>query len=135
MIAAPTRLLLDTHILLWALLDSPRLGAPARAMIADAGSEVLFSAVSVWEVAIKHALGRRDFPFRPERVAAQAAEDGYAEVPVTSGIASRVAYMPLHHRDPFDRLIVAQALHLPARLLTADPALRAYSSELVVLAA
>jgi len=93
---------------------------------------VLFSAASIWEIAIKARLGRADFPLRPEQVAQEARLTGFIELPVKADVAARVADLPLHHRDPFDRLLVAQAMAEPARLYTADPLLPPYS-ELVQL--
>lgn len=129
----PPRVLLDTNVFLWALRSPGRLSGPARAWLEDPATEVLFSAATIWEVGIKCALGRADFPYRPEVMLAEAERIGFVEVPIRAALAGRVADLPPHHRDPFDRLIVAQALHLPARLLTADAALRAYS-DLVTLA-
>ncbi|MBP0447444.1 type II toxin-antitoxin system VapC family toxin [Roseomonas sp. SSH11] len=126
------RLLLDTHLLLWALAEPERLGGKARSVIEDPENEVLFSAASIWEVAIKAGLGRPDFAVRPEEVAQAALEAGFAELPVRAEVAARVADLPPHHRDPFDRLLVAQALAGPMRLYTADPLLPPYS-ELVTL--
>ena len=126
------RLLLDTHLLLWALVEPEKLGAEVRALVEDLENEVLFSAASIWEVAIKAGLGRADFTVRPEEVAWGAVEAGFAELPVRAEVAARVADLPLHHRDPFDRLLVAQAMAGPMRLYTADPLLPPYS-ELVTL--
>ncbi|MFC7739301.1 type II toxin-antitoxin system VapC family toxin [Roseomonas sp. GCM10028921] len=126
------RLLLDTHVLLWALTEPERLGAEARALIEDPDNEVLFSAASIWEIAIKAGLGRPDFAFRPDEVARGAAEAGFVELTVRAGAAAKVVDLPPHHRDPFDRLLVAQAMAGPMRLLTADPQLPPYS-ELAVL--
>jgi len=126
------RLLLDTHVLLWALVEPDRLGAEARAVIEDPDNEVLFSAASIWEVAIKAGLGRSDFTVRPEEVAQGAIKAGFAELPVRAEVAARVANLPPHHRDPFDRLLVAQAMAGPMRLYTADQLLLPYS-ELVTL--
>jgi PIN domain nuclease of toxin-antitoxin system len=126
------RLLLDTHLLLWALAEPDRLDADTRAVIEDPGNEVLFSAASLWEIAIKTALGRTDFAFDPGQILREALETGFTELPVRSAAAIRVAGLPLHHRDPFDRLLVAQAIDEPVRLLTADPLLPPYS-ELVTL--
>jgi PIN domain nuclease of toxin-antitoxin system len=128
------RLLLDTHVLLWALDGSPRLKAAMWDLLEERANEVLFSAASIWEIAIKARLGRTDFATRPEEIAQAARETGFIELPVRADAAARVADLPLHHRDPFDRLLVAQAMTGPMRLYTADPILRRYS-ELVTLIA
>lgn len=121
------RLLLDTHILLWAITAPERLEAPARTAILDTDNDVLFSAASIWEIAIKAALQRADFKINPETVLAEALDLGFVELPVTSATAARVADLPLLHRDPFDRILVAQAIAEPAILYTADTRLPAYS--------
>jgi PIN domain nuclease of toxin-antitoxin system len=126
------RLLLDTHLLLWALAEPERLDATTRAALEDPDNEVLFSAASLWEIAIKAKLGRPDFTFVPQQILQAALETGFAELPVRSTAAVLVADLPLHHRDPFDRLLVAQAISEPVRLYTADPLLPPYS-ELVTL--
>jgi PIN domain nuclease of toxin-antitoxin system len=121
------RYLLDTHVLLWALATPERIPPAVRTTIADPQHEVLFSAASIWEIAIKAALGRPDFRISAARVATLAAETGFTELPVSVAHAAAVASLPPHHRDPFDRLLVAQASSLPARLLTTDGALPIYS--------
>jgi PIN domain nuclease of toxin-antitoxin system len=121
------RLLLDTHVLLWALAEPARLGRAARADIEDSNNQVLFSAASIWEIAIKSALGRADFAVSPVAILAAAIESGFSELPVRSAAAVRVALLPLHHRDPFDRLLVAQAVAEPVMLYTADTTLVEYS--------
>jgi PIN domain nuclease of toxin-antitoxin system len=126
------RLLLDTHLLLWALAEPERLDAATRAVLEDAGNEVLFSAASLWEIAIKSALGRPDFICDPQQVLRAALDTGFVELPVQAAAAVLVAGLPPHHRDPFDRLLVAQAISEPVRLYTADAALPVYS-ELVTL--
>ena len=126
------RLLLDTHLLLWALAEPDKLGSKARSVIEDPENEVLFSAASIWEVAIKAGLGRPDFAFDPHEVARGVVEAGFVALPVRADAAAQVAGLPLYHRDPFDRLLVAQAMAGPLRLLTADPLLLPYS-ELVTL--
>lgn len=128
------RWLLDTHVLLWALGDSARLDAATRALLEDAANEVWFSAASIWEIAIKSALGRVDFAARPNDILRAALATGFAELPIRSHAAALVADLPSHHRDPFDRLLIAQAMAEPMRLLTVDPLLPAYS-ELVTLIA
>jgi PIN domain nuclease of toxin-antitoxin system len=126
------RLLLDTHLLLWALAEPERLDTTTRAALEDPGNEVLFSAASLWEIAIKAGLGRPDFAFDPQQILQAALDTGFVELPVRSDAAVRVTGLPPHHRDPFDRLLVAQAMHEPVRLYTADPLLPPYS-ELVTL--
>ncbi len=126
------RLLLDTHVLLWALGDPDRLDNETRGLLEDPANEVLFSAASIWEIAIKAGLQRADFAVRPGQVAREARLTGFVELPVSADAAARVTALPLHHRDPFDRLLVAQAMAEPARLYTADPLLPPYS-ELVQL--
>ena len=125
------RLLLDTQILLWALIDPVRLNARTRGIVQDPEHDVLFSAASIWEIAIKSALGRADFGISPGAILEAAVSSGFVELPVRSAAALRVATLPHHHRDPFDRLLVAQAMTEPAILYTADGQLEAYS-ELVV---
>jgi PIN domain nuclease of toxin-antitoxin system len=125
------RVLLDTHILLWALIEPSKLNLQARATLENPGNEILFSAASIWEIAIKFALGRADFGVSPERIVDAARESGFVELAVRSTAALRVAALPPHHRDPFDRLLVAQAIIEPAILYTADDQLTVYS-DLVV---
>lgn len=125
-------LLLDTHILLWALDAPERLPPDVAAQIESSETMVYFSAASIWEIAIKMALGKVDFHFSPEDIAQAAKETGFVELPVSAAHGAKVAHLPPHHRDPFDRLLIAQALLMPAQLLTADSALPPYS-ELVRL--
>ncbi|MBO1081863.1 type II toxin-antitoxin system VapC family toxin [Roseomonas haemaphysalidis] len=126
------RLLLDTHLLLWALTSPERLDATTRAVLEDPQNEVLFSAASLWEIAIKVALGRSDFTCDPGQILLAALDTGFVELPVRAVATIRVANLPPHHRDPFDRLLIAQAMSEPVRLFTADAALPVYS-ELVTL--
>jgi len=127
------RVLLDTHVLIWALMAPRRLPGEAREVIETSASEVLFSAVGILEIAIKASLGRRDFDFPPTEIADEAVRTGFVELPVRASTAARVGELPWHHRDPFDRLLVAQALDEPAQLLTADRALAPYSELVWVL--
>lgn len=122
------RLLLDTHIFLWSLLGSRRLRAPARRLIEQADA-VYVSAASIWEVAIKARLGKIEAD--PDALASAIVPSGFIELPVRPLHAAAVARLPLHHSDPFDRLLIAQALTEPLRLVTADKHLAAYS-DLVV---
>lgn len=127
------RLLVDTHILLWAAADPDRLPATFRDWIESPDNEVCFSAASIWELAIRLQIQRISLEVAPEEIAEAATRMGFDELPVTSAHAARVRHLPLHHRDPFDRLLIAQAMHEPARLLTADRVLMQYS-ELVEVA-
>jgi PIN domain nuclease of toxin-antitoxin system len=127
------RLLLDTNILLWFLGEPDRLGPEIRHQIRSRENEVLFSAASIWEIAIKAALGRADFRVSPDAIFDASIRSGFVELPVRSAAAVRVATLPLHHRDPFDRLLIAQAMTEPARLYTADAGLEIYSDLVVRL--
>ena len=124
--------LLDTHILLWALDAPQRLQRDVVAQIESPETTVYFSAASIWEIAIKTALGKVDFQDSPEDIAQAARDTGFVELPVSAAHAAKVTHLPLHHRDPFGRLLIAQILLLPAQLITADSALVPYS-ELVRL--
>lgn len=107
--------------------SSRRLDAETFNVLGDPAHDVLFSAVSIWEIAIKFALGRGDFAVSPDDILQGARQIGFAELPVSSGTAATVAKLPLLHRDPFDRLLLAQAIAEPALLYTADARLPAYS--------
>lgn len=126
------RLLLDTHVLLWALAEPERLDGDTRAVLEDAGNDVLFSAASLWEIAIKAGLGRPDFTVEPDVVLHAARATGFVELPVRAQATVLVARLPPYHRDPFDRLLIAQAMAEAVQLYTADPLLPPYS-ELVTL--
>ena len=126
------RILLDTHVLIWTLIEPTRLRPEIQKQLRDPSQEVVFSVASVWEISIKVALGRDDFRVEPEELVSTALSTGFTELPIHSSAALRVARLPLHHRAPFDRLLVAQAMAEPARLYTADRRLAAYS-ELVTL--
>ena len=121
------RVLLDTRILLWALAEPRRLNRETRATIESSDTEVLFSAASIWEIAIKSGLGRSDFAFDAEEIAQAAVDTGFTEVAVRAKAAALVARLPLLHRDPFDRVLLAQAIVEPATLYTADQRLVPYS--------
>ena len=120
-------LLLDTHVLLWALDTPKRLPKAIIDQIEAPETVVYFSAASIWEIAIKISFGKVNFRYSPEEIAHGARETGFIELPVTSAHGARVANLFPHHRDPFDRLLVAQALLMPAQLITADSALVPYS--------
>jgi PIN domain nuclease of toxin-antitoxin system len=121
------RILLDTHVLLWALAEPERLDPNCRVAIRSGDNEVLFSAASIWEIAIKAGLRRADFVADPRAVVAEALAAGFVELALHSTAAALVAELPLVHRDPFDRVLVAQAIAEPAFLYTADPRLAPYS--------
>lgn len=121
------RLLLDTHVLLWAISTPERLNAQVQAAIRNPDNDVLFSAASIWEIAIKAGLRRADFTAQPDAVTQEALDLGFVELPVYSATAARAADLPRIHRDPFDRLLIAQAIEEPAILYTADTQLLAYS--------
>ena len=123
------RLLLDTHVFLWALSGSRELKAPARRLI-ESADEVHVSAASIWEIAIKSSLGKIDAD--PIEVVAAIEAAGFVELPVRAGHAMGVATLPAHHSDPFDRILIAQAMAEPLRLVTADSVLARYS-DLVIL--
>lgn len=128
------RWLLDTHVLLWALGQPERLPKGIRAALCDPAREVQFSVVSVWEIAIKAALGRSDFAYDAETIRAAAVATGFTELPVLSVHAVAVGRLPPLHRDPFDRLLVAQAQVEPCVLITRDAALTRYPVQVQVVA-
>ncbi len=122
-------LLLDAHVLLWALADDPTLGPEARDAIASPANDVLVSAAVVWELAIKQALGKLDAPHDlPSVIEAT----GFVGLPITLADAEAAAGLPPHHRDPFDRMLVAQAQRLGAVVVTRDPALTAYGIDVLM---
>ncbi len=120
--------LLDTHVLLWTLVDPDRVPRPMLRLIEETGNRVWFSAASIWEIAIKHSLGRDDFPIEPRVIWKAARETGLEELAVTGEHAVGVDALPWLHRDPFDRLLVAQARTTRMKLLTLDPQVSAYFS-------
>lgn len=121
------RILLDTHVLLWAVGDSERLPETARKWLEDSSNEVFFSAASLWEIAIKAALGREDFQVDPAQILEVMPETGFSELPVNALHAAEVSRLPAIHKDPFDRLLVAQSKVEPMLLLTNDDLLVQYS--------
>lgn len=115
------KLLLDTHLLLWAAGQPERLPAAVRELLEDPGNELVFSAASLWEVAIKNGLGRDDFQVDARVLRRGLLDNGYRELPVTSEHAVAIGGLPPLHKDPFDRLLVAQSTVEGIVLLTADP--------------
>ncbi len=120
------KLLLDTHVLLWAALDPGRISAAGRDLLNDPGNDLLFSPASLWEIAIKRGLGRPDFTVQPKPLRRALLDNGYTELPITSQHAVAVEDLPAIHKDPFDRLLVAQALVEGVFLISADPVLARY---------
>ncbi len=118
------KVLLDTHILIWWLADDPRLPRTADLIIVDPANTVYVSAASFWEIAIKSALGHIDVD--PDEMVAALQSAGFVELPITFRHSIECGRLPQHHRDPFDRMLVAQSRIEPMRLLTHDQALADY---------
>lgn len=123
--------LLDTHVALWAITDSPKLPKKARELIESPKSSVWISAATVWEIAIKHSLGRGDMPVSGPDALCYFRESGYRFLAVDPEHAAAVEELPAHHQDPFDRMLVAQALVEPMRLITHDPMVARYSDTVI----
>ena len=121
------KLLLDTHLLLWAAGKPGRLSADARRLMKDAANELVFSAASLWEIVIKRGLGRDDFQVDPRLFRRGLLDNGYIELPIGSEHAVAIDGLPLLHKDPFDRILIAQALVEGILLLTMDPLVAQYS--------
>jgi PIN domain nuclease of toxin-antitoxin system len=121
-------LLLDTHVALWALADPARLGPQTRATLTDPSVTVLVSAATVWEVEIKRSLGKLT---APDGFAAACIDCGFEELAISFTHAERAATLPRHHTDPFDRMLIGQALAERCRLVTADRAFDNYAVEVV----
>ncbi|MBN4055259.1 type II toxin-antitoxin system VapC family toxin [bacterium AH-315-K03] len=114
------KLLLDTHLLLWAAGTPDRLSAEACNLIDDQSNELFFSAASIWEITIKSTLGRNDFQVNPRLLRRGLLDNGYSELPIVSEHAVAIDTLPHIHKDPFDRILVAQASVEGITLLTAD---------------
>ena len=126
-------LLLDTHVLLWAAGEPDRLPRSTQEVLEDSAVAVTFSAASIWEVAIKNGLGRADFSVDPRVLRRGLLEHGYVELPVTGAHAAAVDLLPDIHRDPFDRLLIAQAHAEGLTLLTADSVIGRYPGPIQVI--
>lgn len=120
------KLLLDTHALIWAAGFPERLSSEGRELIADANNELLFSAASLWEVSIKSALGREDFTVDARLLRRGLLDNDYSELPVASEHAVAIDGLPPIHKDPFDRLLIAQSMVEGITLLTADEIVSQY---------
>jgi PIN domain nuclease of toxin-antitoxin system len=127
------RVLLDTQLLLWAVAKSRRLPRQARRILESRANEIYFSAASIWEIAIELALGRRGFDVDLERLRAALPEMDFQELPVTAAHAASVVSLPPIHKDPFDRMLVAQSISETLRFMTTDGALGQYGSTVLLL--
>jgi PIN domain nuclease of toxin-antitoxin system len=124
------RLLLDTHVLLWWLADDSKLGPGIRSLIADGANDVFVSAISIAEIALKQSLGKLD---APGNLAELLAEEGFTPLPFDAAHASALAHLPWHHRDPFDRMLVAQAISANLTFATSDSRVAEYDVTLAEL--
>ncbi|HME26833.1 MAG TPA: type II toxin-antitoxin system VapC family toxin [Acetobacteraceae bacterium] len=130
------RLLLDTHIALWAIADDARLPAQAAELIVDPANEVLVSVASLWEIAIKHALARggpNDMPISAREALGYFGAAGYELLNILPPHVVAIELLPRLHADPFDRLLIGQALSVPLRLTTHDDRLARYSDTVIVV--
>lgn len=127
------KILLDTHILLWAAADSASLSSQARKILVSDSAELYFSAASIWEVAIKMGLGRPDFAVDPRQFRRGLLSNGYREVTVTGEHAIEVISLEDIHKDPFDRILIAQARVEGMRLVTADKLVGQYSGNILMV--
>jgi PIN domain nuclease of toxin-antitoxin system len=126
-------ILLDTHIALWAITDSPKLPTAARDLILAETSTIFVSVVSIWEIGIKFSLQRGDMPVSGTAALQYFREAGYRVLPIEAEHAAAVEALPLHHQDPFDRLLVAQALTEPLRLISHDRQVARYSDTIILV--
>jgi len=120
------KLLLDTHLLLWVAGQPERLSEAARLLIEDMENELIFSTASLWEVMIKRGLGRDDFKADPRLLRRGLLDNGYSELPISSAHVVAIDTLPAIHKDPFDRMLVAQALVEGGTLLTTDATVAGY---------
>jgi len=127
------KLLLDTHLLLWSAGQPNRLSAAALRLIENPANELFFSAASIWEIVIKRGLGRSDFQADPRLLRRGLLDNGYSELSIFSDHVVAIENLPLIHKDPFDRLLVAQAIVEGISLLTADPVVAQYPGPLRVV--
>jgi PIN domain nuclease of toxin-antitoxin system len=124
-------ILLDTHVALWAVTDDDHLSRDARQYLEDSENRVFVSAASVWEISIKHAIRSGEMPLSGADAKSYFEASGYTWVPITASHAAAVDGLPPIHKDPFDRILVAQAMHEPLLLLTHDKRLVEYSASAV----
>ena len=130
------RLLLDTRIALWAVVEDPEFSARARDLIVDPANQIVVSAASLWEIAFKHALARGapyDMPISGLQALGYFRDAGYELLDISPAHVVALETLPPPHADPFDRILVAQALSVPLRLLTHDPKVAAYSDTIIAV--
>lgn len=120
------RLLLDTHLVLWMFFEPRRLSARARSIVEDRKNGLIYSTVSLWEIAIKRGLGKKGFQVDPRTLRRTLLDDGYEELAVLGQHAIEIDILPPIHKDPFDRILIAQAMVEGITLLTADPLIAKY---------
>jgi PIN domain nuclease of toxin-antitoxin system len=125
--------LLDTHLLLWAAGQPERLSTGARSMLENPSNQLLFSAASLWEVSIKNGLGRDDFSVNPRLLRRGLLDNGYVELPITSEHTVSLDNLPSIHKDPFDRLLIVQAMVEGVTLLTSDALVARYSGSIILV--
>lgn len=121
-------ILLDTHIALWAIADSPRLNAQTKQTILNPKNTLWVSTVSLWEIAIKHSLGKGDMPVDAKQALNYFQAAGYQILPIYAEHTLAIAELPYHHQDPFDRLLIAQSMTEPMRLMTHDTQIEKYGN-------
>lgn len=121
------KLLLDTHLLLWVANGHENLSPEARTLISDPGNTLFFSVANLWEITIKHALGRQDFQVDIHLLRRQLLDNEYNELPIISEHVAMVSHLPPIHKDPFDRILIAQAMSEGSLLLTSDTHIAQYS--------
>ena len=127
------KILLDTHIILWLAGEPDKLSVEARTLLLDVSNKLYFSAASIWEIVIKRGLGRDDFKVDPHRLRKQLVINGYEEIGISSDHALAVELLPQLHKDPFDRILIAQARAEGMLLLTADNQISLYGDGIVTV--
>lgn len=125
--------LLDTHLLLWASINSDKLSQAARVIIENQQNELIFSAASIWEIAIKSQLGRPDFQVKASLFRTGLLSNGYQEMNISGIHSIEAGRLPLIHADPFDRMLIAQANSEGINLLTSDQQISAYSGNIILV--
>ena len=125
------KLLLDTHIILWLAGAPEKLSEKTQALLQASDNSLFFSSASIWEIVIKLGLGRKDFKVDPSRLRKMLMENGYAEISITAEHALKIESLPALHKDPFDRMLLAQARTEGMMLLTVDPLIAQYQDSVL----